>query len=87
MYHAMQTVGGVDEYHWRIAFDNQLLEHKYVADLLNRQAEDLEVLREWIRDCGQQMIRDEKEIVDDPEFSTPEDVAEGKRRIAALEGE
>lgn len=57
----------------------------YACDLLNRQAKDLEVLREWILDCGKQMIRDEKEIIDDPEFSTPKDVTVGKRRIAALE--
>lgn len=63
-----------------------IAEVRSMADRLNRQAKDLEVLREWIRDCGKQMIRDEKEIIDDPEFSTPEDVDEGKRRIAALGG-
>jgi hypothetical protein len=58
-----------------------------VARLLNQQAETTEVLREWIRKCGQKLIADEREIIEHSEFSSPEDLLESKRRIAALEGE
>lgn len=85
-YHAMQTVGAKDEYHMRIARDSDLLTHEEVAQLLNQQAETIEVLREWIRKCGQKLIADEREIIENSEFSSPEDLMESKRRIAALEG-
>lgn len=49
-------------------------------------AEGIEVLREWLRKCGQKLIADEREIIENSEFSSPEDVTEAKRRIAALEG-
>lgn len=48
MYHAMQTVGAVDEYHWRIASGSDLLTHDEVARLLNTQAEQIEKLQSSI---------------------------------------
>ena len=56
------------------------------ADLLNAQAETIEVLREWIRKDGKILIEQEREIIDDPEFNTPKDLEEAKLRLAALVG-
>lgn len=53
---------------------------------LKEQAEQIEVLKEWIRKCGQKLVADEREIIENSEFSSPEDLLEAKRRIAALEG-
>lgn len=58
-----------------------------ISLVLNEQAETIEVLREWIRENGRGLIADEREIIDNAEFSSPQDLIESKRRIAALEGE
>lgn len=56
------------------------------CDLLNRQAETIEILRKWIIDDGGDMLRDEKEIAEDPEFCTPEDVQLAILPIKAVDG-
>lgn len=82
------------EYHGRetkvvgaVLGNGEEMGHDDAARLLNQQAETIEVLREWLRKCGQKLLADEREIIEHLEFSSPEDVIESKRRIAALEGE
>jgi len=94
-YHAIQTVGAVDEYHWRISRGSNLLTHEEVSQLLNQQAETIEVLREWIRNTP---INDDFEKIDEFERKLIRLQSEGccvgmdtrvelaRRRIAALEG-
>lgn len=81
------------EYHGRdtevvgAVLDNgEEMGHDDAARLLNEQAETIEVLREWLRKCGQKLLADEREIIENSEFSSPEDLLEANRRIAALEG-
>lgn len=66
--------------------DGHKMDEQECADLLNEQAETIEVLREWIRKCGQKLVADEREIIENSEFSSPEDLLEANRRIAAWEG-
>lgn len=80
------------EYHGRdtevvgAVLDNgEEMGHDDAARLLNEQAETIETLQEWLRKCGQKLLADEREIIENSEFSSPEDVTEAKRRIAALE--
>ena len=86
IYHAMRTVGTVDDLHWRIARDWDLLTHEEVARLLNAQAERIEVLREWILDEIQfPDVQYEQVMIQ--RSRNAERVELAKRRIAALEGE
>lgn len=71
---------------YSVEMDGKEIKLPEACGLLNAQAETIEVLREWLRKCGQKLIADEREIIEHSEFSSPEDVIESKRRIAALEG-
>lgn len=85
-YHAMETVGAVDEYHMRIARGSDLLTHEEAAKILNEQAETIDVLREWLA-AGDINTYRERWIADQKQGHWPAVRIElAKRRIAALEG-
>jgi len=84
-YHAVQTVPAANDLPERIARDWDLMTGQEVADRLNTQAEQLEVLREWIRNS---LLHHQECDIKSGAMPLSGDRTElAKRRLAALEGQ